>query len=133
MLRASSDKKPFGFGAHVTAGGLEGAMEAVCPTRSCAYSTFKPFFSIVHPATQLRCPSPDTIKVRMRLSKAFTFSYSIFEHENAIELKTESRELGWNRDRELDGRNSIKLKTIPSRSAVVRGARIDVKLTKGFL
>jgi solute carrier family 25 citrate transporter 1 len=29
MSRASSDKKPVGFGTHITAGGLAGAMEAV--------------------------------------------------------------------------------------------------------
>src|ERR1700761_1704179 len=35
MSRASSDKKPVGFGTHITAGGLAGAMEAV--RRPCAY------------------------------------------------------------------------------------------------
>src|SRR6266404_5102038 len=29
MSRASSDKKPVGFGTHITAGGIAGAMEAV--------------------------------------------------------------------------------------------------------
>ena len=35
MSRTSTDKKPVGFGTHITAGGLAGAMEAV--RRSCAY------------------------------------------------------------------------------------------------
>ncbi|KAH9067734.1 mitochondrial carrier [Lactarius vividus] len=46
MSRASSDKKPVGFGTHITAGGLAGAMEALC------------------------CQPLDTIKVRMQLSKS---------------------------------------------------------------
>ncbi|KAN0130725.1 mitochondrial carrier [Lactarius tabidus] len=46
MSRASSDKKPVGFGTHITAGGLAGAMEA------------------------LFCQPLDTIKVRMQLSKS---------------------------------------------------------------
>ncbi|KAH9975573.1 succinate/fumarate mitochondrial transporter [Lactifluus volemus] len=46
MSRASSDRKPVGFGTHITAGGIAGAMEALC------------------------CQPLDTIKVRMQLSKS---------------------------------------------------------------
>ncbi|KAI0300428.1 mitochondrial carrier domain-containing protein [Multifurca ochricompacta] len=46
MSRASGDKKPVGFGTHITAGGIAGAMEALC------------------------CQPLDTIKVRMQLSKS---------------------------------------------------------------
>ncbi|KAH9963024.1 mitochondrial carrier domain-containing protein [Russula compacta] len=46
MSRASGDKKPVGFGTHITAGGIAGAMEALC------------------------CQPLDTIKVRMQLSRS---------------------------------------------------------------
>ncbi|KAI0067572.1 hypothetical protein BV25DRAFT_1818948 [Artomyces pyxidatus] len=45
MSRSSGDKKPVGFGTHITAGGIAGAMEA------------------------LVCQPLDTIKVRMQLSR----------------------------------------------------------------
>ncbi|KAA1476471.1 mitochondrial carrier [Dentipellis sp. KUC8613] len=46
MTTRSGEKKPVGFGTHVTAGGLAGAMEALC------------------------CQPLDTIKVRMQLSRS---------------------------------------------------------------
>ncbi|KAI0250076.1 mitochondrial carrier domain-containing protein [Lactifluus subvellereus] len=46
MSRTSGDRKPVGFGTHITAGGIAGAMEALC------------------------CQPLDTIKVRMQLSKS---------------------------------------------------------------
>ncbi|KAI0001041.1 mitochondrial carrier domain-containing protein [Russula vinacea] len=46
MSRASGDRKSVGFGTHITAGGIAGAMEALC------------------------CQPLDTIKVRMQLSKS---------------------------------------------------------------
>ncbi|KLO11083.1 mitochondrial carrier [Schizopora paradoxa] len=46
MSRNSQSKKPVGFATHITAGGLAGAMEALC------------------------CQPLDTIKVRMQLSKS---------------------------------------------------------------
>ncbi|KAI0279072.1 succinate/fumarate mitochondrial transporter [Russula aff. rugulosa BPL654] len=46
MSRTSGDRKRVGFGTHITAGGIAGAMEALC------------------------CQPLDTIKVRMQLSKS---------------------------------------------------------------
>ena len=34
MSRTSGDRKSVGFGTHITAGGLAGAMEAVCRLRA---------------------------------------------------------------------------------------------------
>lgn len=45
-MSRSGDKKPVGFGTHITAGGIAGAMEALC------------------------CQPLDTIKVRMQLSRS---------------------------------------------------------------
>ncbi|EIM80747.1 mitochondrial carrier [Stereum hirsutum FP-91666 SS1] len=46
MSRSSGSKEPVGFGTHITAGGIAGAMEALC------------------------CQPLDTIKVRMQLSRS---------------------------------------------------------------
>lgn len=63
MSRTSGDRKRVGFGTHITAGGIAGAMEAV------RLGNPKSFFQILI-ALQLCCQPLDTIKVRMQLSKS---------------------------------------------------------------
>ena len=64
MSGISKDRKPVGFGTHITAGGIAGAMEAV---RSPYMMEL--IFGIIA-ISQLCCQPLDTIKVRMQLSKS---------------------------------------------------------------
>lgn len=62
-MSRGGNKKPVGFATHITAGGIAGACEAVCPS-------FRHRIAFGELGAKLACQPLDTIKVRMQLSRS---------------------------------------------------------------